>query len=446
MIRIRSQSLQKAIPVIMLFSGFAVGGMVPEYARFVGEMGSQFAQPDMATDYAIGLIWAIAIAISIAFWPVSRVERRDLMRLWMIRCFVTMGFMLFYEYNYGLDAQYYYYESLRATYDFSQIQMGGSVYFISCVVWLMNHTLPTFDSYHALKVISSLIGFLGVYVLYRGCVYYTGKPLRNLLYYLMLWPSVLFWSSILGKDPIHWFGIAIYVYGVLCFMKSRRFRYFIPMTLGLALNLLLRPWSAVIFLAPFGLISIWRVRNPIAKLVLLVVFGWAVQFTTQRFLLHIDAENLEAIVRRTNAISHAWSRGGSAQIAPQFTTVWSMLKFAPLGMFTALFRPLPGDVMNPFGILASIENIILLSLLIVAIRRGALRVLRDPMALWATSLLLLWSLFYGFVSYQNLGAAVRFRLQVMPILITLVLFLYAAGTREHSSVTQEIHVRDSGPT
>ena len=40
----------------------------------------------------------------------------------------------------------------------------------------------------------------------------------------------------------------------------------------------------------------------------------------------------------------------------------------------------------------------------------------------ATSLILIWSFIYGFASYQNLGSASRFKLQILPILVTLLVY------------------------
>ena len=91
-------------------------------------------------------------------------------------------------------------------------------------------------------------------------------------------------------------------------------------------------------------------------------------------------------------------------------------------MFTALFRPLPGEVLNPFGWLAGFENAVLLALCGRAVLRTRFRELRDPIVLWAVSFVIVWAIVYGFASYQNLGTAVRFKLQVLPILLGLLFY------------------------
>jgi hypothetical protein len=52
--------------------------------------------------------------------------------------------------------------------------------------------------------------------------------------------------------------------------------------------------------------------------------------------------------------------------------------------------------------------------------------------LWAVLLVVIWASLYGPISYQNLGAAVRFRLQVLPV--ELLILLYLARPRRASTV------------
>jgi hypothetical protein len=93
-----------------------------------------------------------------------------------------------------------------------------------------------------------------------------------------------------------------------------------------------------------------------------------------------------------------------------------------MGVFTALFRPLPGEVPNLFGFIQSLENVALLLLLIMAIKRTRLEELKDPLVVWAILLVLAWASVYGMATY-NLGTLVRFRLQILPMFLGLLLYL-----------------------
>jgi hypothetical protein len=79
--------------------------------------------------------------------------------------------------------------------------------------------------------------------------------------------------------------------------------------------------------------------------------------------------------------------------------------------------------MNPFGLMAGLENALVLWLLFRAVSGGNLNRLAEPLVAWIAATIVLWAAVYGFVSYQNLGTAFRFRLQVLPLLLLLLIYL-----------------------
>ncbi|MGH2453071.1 MAG: hypothetical protein ACRDF5_04820, partial [bacterium] len=113
--------------------------------------------------------------------------------------------------------------------------------------------------------------------------------------------------------------------------------------------------------------------------------------------------------------------GGSAQVPPaDLTRVDRFLVFLPLGVFTALFRPLPGEVSHTFGLVAGLENSVLLVLAALALTRLRLFHFRDPVLLWGVLFVGIWAILYALISYQNLGAAARFKVQILPVLLGLI--------------------------
>ena len=89
---------------------------------------------------------------------------------------------------------------------------------------------------------------------------------------------------------------------------------------------------------------------------------------------------------------------------------------------TALFRPLPGEVRNLFGLLAGLENLVFVILLIMAFFRTKLKELKDPLILWAIAICCIWGSLYGMIN-QNLGTFVRYKVQIFPIFLGLLLYL-----------------------
>src|SRR6266705_3055829 len=80
-----------------------------------------------------------------------------------------------------------------------------------------------------------MLGLVAVYVFYRAAELYLGRPDRRVLYVLAFVSSILFWSSILGKDPIVLLGVALYTYGFVAWYRARRLRYVAVLLFGVLL-------------------------------------------------------------------------------------------------------------------------------------------------------------------------------------------------------------------
>ena len=110
----------------------------------------------------------------------------------------------------------------------------------------------------------------------------------------------------------------------------------------------------------------------------------------------------------------------------KFNSLRDVILFIPKGMFTVLFRPLPGEVYNVFGFLAGLEDVFLLLLFVLAVKRMRWRELTDPLSIWAILVILTWATAYGFVGF-NLGTVCRYRLQILPIFLGLLMYLFRGG-------------------
>jgi hypothetical protein len=241
---------------------------------------------------------------------------------------------------------------------------------------------------------------------------------------------VLFWSSTLGKDPITLFGLGFFSLGVVGILRSGRVRFVALAALGLIVATCFRPWLGVIFLVPFLVCMVLaRQGNLFFKVACLLVIVPAFLVAMHAFADQFAIENAQDVVARTDTLSRSWAYGGAGQtIEGGFGSIWSMLLFIPLGIFTAIFRPLPGEVMSPFGLIAGLENFTLMALLAGGLWRRNLGRLRDPVLLWAALTVIVWGAVYGFISYQNLGTAFRFKLQVMPLILLLLFSLRVDAT------------------
>ncbi|HEV3048988.1 MAG TPA: hypothetical protein VGX50_01685, partial [Longimicrobium sp.] len=239
-----------------------------------------------------------------------------------------------------------------------------------------------------------------------------------------LFPSVLFWSSILGKDPVQLLGIGLYGYGVMAWSRTRRWTYLLPLAAGVWVASMVRLWAAPILLFPLVVFAAWGIQGVWRRVLFVALVAVATIAAVNAFADLFGVETAQDVYQTTETLSRAWSDGGSGQtINVNFTDWRSMLYFIPQGAFTALFRPLPGEISNMFGMMSGLENAVLLGLAVLAVVRSTPGRLRHPVVLWALLLVVIWASVYGFVSFQNLGSAVRFKLQILPVVLSVLMYL-----------------------
>ncbi|MCL5062099.1 MAG: hypothetical protein M1443_02670 [Nitrospirae bacterium] len=412
-----------------MINAFAIGiyGVTIAFLCLTGSieaLGANIPQPDLLSDYTIGVIWSLMLGLSISFWPVRSRDKVAFLTIWIVKSFITLGIMLFYEANYSfLDAYSYFNVPMQYDFEWAGLNIGQGTENIYSIVWLYYKIMPA--SYHALKVSFALVGLIAIYLIYRATVLFLQKEDIRILYVLALFPSILFWSSIIGKDPFTLLGIALYVYGVIGWYRFRKLRFIWMLALGVVITIFIRVWLGPILIAPIMIIPLFSVRGILPKLMMITLTTGTLVFMSAQLLNHFNVEAAQDVLTILDTVSRSWSEdGGSGQtIQADFTQIHQALAFIPLGMFTALFRPLPGEVLNPFGLLAGLENLILLLLLLRAAIRTKLHDLKNPVVMWASLFVLTWAIVYGFISYQNLGTAVRFRLQILPVLLCLLLYL-----------------------
>jgi hypothetical protein len=397
-----------------------VGAAVPTFLGLVRAWGRNIPQTAIEADWAFGLVWALLLGASILFWPVPAREKPLLFGLWVIRIGVTLGFMLLYEWNYPLDSQYYFWAAEHEPVSSYRVGMGRGTDNLKLLTWLHYQVLP---HYHAIKVSFAMVGFIAVYMVYRAAVRALGTERPMLLVVLALYPSILFWASTLGKEPLHLLGIAMYVHGVVGWYTTRRSAFLFSAALGVAIAALIRVWAGPILLLPLFVFVFRGIQGFGRRLVFLTLTLAGLALVGDAFVERFGLTSIEDVLARAELLTWGWEGGSAQEAVFEFTGIGSMLAFVPRGAFTALFRPLPGEVMNAFGLLAGIENLFLLGLLGLSLMRARVRRLGEPLVQWAILLVLTWGALYGFISYHNLGAAVRFKLQILPILVCLLLYL-----------------------
>lgn len=413
---------------------------------------SSYVQRETELDYAAGLLWWSLL--SVALWFLGGADRQHLLTAWTVKFFVVLVAMLFYEYKYryNLDTFAYFNTVLTGRFQFYEgvdwfreswiptlvetvatgtiegalIQSAGTENMLRILLIIAQVTGPYF---HALKVVYSFLGFIGTWLVYRAVVVIVGRPFLPAFYGLVLYPSMLFWSSILGKDPILLLFIGLYAYGGALWLVRASPGGLAWVSLALLGSYLFRPWTAAIEAAPLFLATLVKFFGLLPVILACVVAALGLLQETATFdvlKLMGDSALLEELATKAGG---AASEPGSGT-GFDFAEAKDMLS-SPQGilviLFSGLFRPLPFDVTNLMVAMAAVENSILLVLTLVAFRYLRWARLKQPVFLWALTYSLAWAGAYGLIVLSNFGTGMRYKLQVLPFIL---LFLFLLLTRE----------------
>jgi len=267
---------------------------------------------------------------------------------------------------------------------------------------------------------------LGIWWFYRAVVVALGRPYPPAFYLLAFFPSIIFWSSILGKDPFQFLFLGLYAYGGAIWLRQGRPVAFWFIGLGIIGSFLLRPWIAIlaggslILATLLGRCRVWQASLLLLALVPVLYFGGA-QFLKDKALNDPDMVIDYAQSIPGGIVSS--SGGGSGGEIVDITDLKSLGAAMPWVIFSGLFRPLVFDITNPFTALVAVQNTVVLLLAVVALSHFRLAYVREPLLLWPILYSLMWAALYGLIVMANFGSGERYRLQTWPFLLMVLVCL-----------------------
>jgi hypothetical protein len=268
------------------------------------------------------------------------------------------------------------------------------------------------------------LGFWGLYFFYRAFQIAvseeTAKRYARLVFFL---PSLLFWSSSIGKDAWMVFALGVASYGVARMLTHRRGGFLVAAT-GLTGTALVRPHVTLMIMV--GVLFAYALRRSgrdtghsrLAKVIGLTVLiaGSALLVGQVEKFLHINNLGQQSVNHVLSTESAGSNYGGSA-----YTVQNPSLANYPLSAVTVLFRPFPWEAHSSQQIAASLEGVFLMSVLLRSVPRfrGLLRRLREtPYVAYALAYSLVFMPFFS--SFANFGLLVRERDQLYPLLFVLL--------------------------
>ena len=276
----------------------------------------------------------------------------------------------------------------------------------------------SFGNYYVNVIFYSFISLFGAVSIYRVMTdVFPGKKIAILLATFLV-PSFLYWTSGLHKEGLIFTGISLVIYVIYFGTKEKRlgFKRLLLLLAGLLLILALRNFLIIIFLPA---ILAWLLANRWPKYGLTIFSSLYLLFGILFFTLRYIDPRLnfpQAVVNKQQEFMQLKGGNSSIPIKQLEPSAISFLKNTPQAINLSTIRPYPSDVHHILSLAAAIEinTLLLMFLLFLLFRTNGNR--SKNLAYFCLFFSFSLLLAIGF-SVNNLGAIVRYRSIIMPLLV-----------------------------
>jgi len=280
----------------------------------------------------------------------------------------------------------------------------------------------SFGNYYVNVIFYSFITLFGAFAIYRVMNdAFPGKKTTILLATFLV-PSFLYWTSGLHKEGLIFSGISFIVYATYFGTKEKKWGWkrISGLITGLLLLLVLRNFILVIILPA---IVAWVAAQRWPKRALAIFAGvyiiGAILFFTARYI-NPGLDFPQAVVNKQQAFIQLKGGNSSIPIEELEPNAISFLKNTPQAINLSTIRPYPSDVKHILSLAAAIEINVLLLLFVIFIFWHHRENRSWPFIYFCIFFCFSVLLAIGF-SVNNLGAIVRYRSIIMPLLVVPML-------------------------
>lgn len=276
----------------------------------------------------------------------------------------------------------------------------------------------SFANYYVNVIFYSFITLFGAIGIYRVMAdVFPGKKITILLSTFLV-PSFLYWTSGLHKEGLIFTGLSLVIYIIYFSLKEKRlgFKRLFILLAGMVLILTLRNFIIAIILPA---ILAWLLASRWPKFGLLIFSSLYLFFGILFFTLRYIDTRLDfpqAVVNKQQEFMQLKGGTSTIPIKQLQPTAISFLKTTPQAINLSTIRPYPSDVRHILSLAAAIEinALLLMFFLFLFFRTDGNR--SKNLAYFCLFFSFSLLLAIGF-SVNNLGAIVRYRSIIMPLLI-----------------------------
>jgi hypothetical protein len=289
----------------------------------------------------------------------------------------------------------------------------------------------------AVKLLNTGIAAAGSILFYKAYVFYYGRRNRALRLLLFFSPTLLYWSSIHGKDPLTFFSLGLGFWGTVKFSKDgSRGGFFLCLLAALCL-FMIRPHVACVYLGALSVMFLFRSLSAkkstatrfasVSCLILVILFA---NFVINDYIQD-GAPSADAILARVSTQHDGLDTGNSALEVPSLRGWQAAMAYLPYGAITVMFRPFPWESGGFFFRLTSLEQLVVsgaelifIGYFLLALLNGSLRGMRqmitrdsiDALTVFVTAYLIGFVLLFTYIA-GNLGSLAREKIQLAPFIL-----------------------------
>jgi hypothetical protein len=286
----------------------------------------------------------------------------------------------------------------------------------------------------AVKLLNTGIAAVGSILFYRAYVLYYGRTNRALQLLLFFSPTLLYWSSIHGKDPLTFFSLGLGFWGTAKFTKEGSRRGFFLCLLAALCLFVIRPHVACVYLVALSVVLLFRslaakksVATRFASVCCLVLVVLSANFVVNDYIQD-GASSADAILARVSTQHDGLDTGNSALEVPSLRGWQAAVAYLPYGVITVMFRPFPWESGGFFFRLTSLEQLVVsaaelifIGYFLLTLLNGSLRGIRqmiardsiDALTVFVTAYLIGFVLLFTYIA-GNLGSLAREKIQLAP--------------------------------
>jgi hypothetical protein len=329
-----------------------------------------------------------------------------------------------YSQEFGGDVHLYYYDTLGV---YGREVGVSTVFIINLVQFLKSYFGGTFLDYFLLF---QTFGFWGILFILRSFDEIhreLGQPTFKPIYLLLFLPGLHFWTGGIGKDGPMFLAVALCTWAA--FRLQTRYLAF---GAGVAIALLVRPHIALLALVVFALtLLVGRGTSLLMRVALIAVV--VAGMGTAAGLVESTVSGLSL----TNADSVSEALDSRSRVSEESGADLSITGASfPVRLLSLLFRPFFFDAKGIFGLVASLENLVLLGVAFTLVRRPrtALAIARATVfARFAFFFVVMITLLLATVNY-NVGLGLRQKMMMMPALLIFFAAVLAVRTVQKGTV------------